>query len=141
MCMCTVLPLVVDVFQAASFFLQGWTRIPSILGLLLNASYADPVGRFALQGTATPGTPLANCAGLGWTLLCVTIAAIPYEFAGFVTEAGPKDPVHPPVCATAGRVSAFTALCRAPSFSQIGQPQESSQQHQTASLNVQSTHV
>lgn len=66
MCLCTVLPLVVDVFQAASLLLQRWTGIPSILGLLLNASSAHPVGRFTLQGTATPWTPLANCARLGY---------------------------------------------------------------------------
>lgn len=63
MFMATVLPLVSQVFQAASLFLQSWTWFPTIFRVLLHIAPTDTQPRMTLFCTATPMTPLSHNTG------------------------------------------------------------------------------
>lgn len=63
MFMAAVLPLVSQVFQAASLLLQSWTWFPTIFRFLLYVAPTDPQPRMTLFCTATPMTPLPHNTG------------------------------------------------------------------------------
>lgn len=65
MFMAAVLPLVSQVFQAASLLLQSWTWFPTVFGFLLYIAPTYPQPRMALFCTATPMTPLPHNTGNG----------------------------------------------------------------------------
>jgi len=62
----TVLPLISQVFQAASLLLQSWTRFPSICRFLLSIAPTYSQTGFTLFSAATPMTPLPHDTWMSW---------------------------------------------------------------------------